>query len=189
MDLKSTSIKSGGPPSVKIDGYLTESKLSSALQRLLPDGWLGDQVHVEGSRYRWDMSFQMDGIVTVVEYDGDEHYRHSLKIKSDRAKNEIARKQGCKVVRFPYWIQLDNLTLPHYFGLQAEIEQSFPHGFITTKLFPASFCELGVERFRTELLALPMSVREAVILSLRKGVAAHGLLYVLPTSLADIVAE
>src|ERR1035438_355061 len=46
-------------------------------------------------------------------------------------------------------------------GLEAEIDQSFPHGFITTKLFPASFCELGIERFRAELLALPGSVRDA----------------------------
>src|ERR1039457_5041809 len=120
------------------------------------------------------------GIITVVEYDGDEHYRHSLKLKADRAKDEIARKQGCKVVRFPYWIQLDNLTLQHYFGLEAEIEQSFPHGFITTKLFPASFCELGVERFRAELLALPGSVRDAVQWSLRERAAEHGLPYVLP---------
>jgi hypothetical protein len=60
------------------------------------------------------MSYQIDGIVTVVEYDGDEHYRHSLKMKADRAKDEIARNQGCRVVRFPYWIQLDNLTLHHY---------------------------------------------------------------------------
>jgi len=182
-------VEPDSPREIKIDGYLTESKLSAALQRLVVDGWLGNQVHVEGSRYRWDMSFQMDGIITVVEYDGDEHYRHSLKMKADRAKNEIARRQGCKVVRFPYWIQLDNLTLKHYFGLEAEIEQSFPHGFITTKLFPASFCELGVERFRTELLALPLSVREAVILSLRERIAEHGLLCVLPTSLVDIVAE
>jgi hypothetical protein len=189
MDLKPTAQRPDSPPAVKIDGYLTESKLSAALQRIVPDGWLGDQVHVEGSRYRWDMSYQIDGMVAVVEYDGDEHYRHSLKMKADGAKDEIARKQGCRVVRFPYWIQLDNLTLHHYFGLEAEIQQSFPHGFITTKLFPASFCELGIERFRVELLIIPAKVRAAVISSLRERVAEHGLQYVLPTSLVDIVAE
>jgi hypothetical protein len=72
-------------------------------------------------------------------------------------------------------------------GLEAEIDQSFPHGFITTKLFPASFCELGIERFRAELLALPGSVRDAVISSLRQRVAEHGLQYVLPKSLAAII--
>jgi hypothetical protein len=175
-------------PIIKIEGYLTEVKLSKSLQQLLPDRWLGNQTRVVDGRQRWDMSYQCDGIITVVEYDGDEHYRHSIKIKGDRAKDEAARIQGCRVVRFPYWIQLDNLTLAHYFGLEAQVEQSFPHGFITTKLFPASFCELGIERFRAELLTIPVIVREAVILSLRERVADYGLQYVLPKSLVDIIA-
>ena len=133
------------------------------------------------------MSYQIDGRITVVEFDGDEHYRHTLKIKRDRDKDEIAKNQNCRVVRFPYWMQLDNLTLEHCFGLEAQVEQSFPHGFITTKIFPASFCELGVERFRSELLTMPVSVREAVISSLRERVAEHGLQYVLPRSLVDII--
>jgi hypothetical protein len=82
---------------------------------------------------------------------------------------------------------LDSNTLKHFFGLDANVEQSFPHGFITTKLFPASFCELGIERFRVELEDLPASVREAVISSLRDLVAEHGLKYVLPGSLADLI--
>ena len=103
----------------------------------------------------------MDGRITVVEYDGDEHYRHSIKIKGDRVKDETARSLGLRVVRFPYWIQLDSNTLKHFFGLDANVEQSFPHGFITTKLFPASFCELGIERFRAERLSFT-NMQEAV---------------------------
>ena len=185
---KFTVVQPDGPKVVKIEGYLTESKLAKALKELLPDRWLGDQVGVANGRQRWDMSCQLDSIITVVEYDGDEHYRHSIKIKGDRAKDEIAKTQNYRVVRFPYWIQLDSLTLKHFFGLEAQVEQSFPHGFITTKLFPASFCELGIERFRAELRALPLSIREAVISSLRERVAEHGLQYVLPTSLVDIIA-
>jgi very-short-patch-repair endonuclease len=172
---------------VRIEGYLTESKLSKALQELLPDCWLGDQVPVTHTRQRWDMAFNRDGRITVVEYDGDEHYRHSIKIKGDRAKDETARSHGWQVVRFPYWIQLDTTTLKHFFGIDATVEQSFPHGFITTKLFPASFCELGIERFRAELDELPPSVREAVISSLRGRIAEHGLRYVIPGSLVDLI--
>jgi len=172
---------------IKIDGYLTESKLSKALQELLPDGWLGEQVPVANTRQRWDVAFKIDGRVTVVEYDGDEHYRHSLKIKGDRCKNEAARSLDWRVVRFPYWIQLDTVTLEHFFDLDANVEQSFPHGFVTTKLFPASFCELGIERFRSELVSLPTGVREVVINSLRERIAEHGLQYVLPTSLGEII--
>jgi hypothetical protein len=178
-----------GAKAIKIGGYLTELKLSTVLQLLLADRWLGDQIRVGDTRQRWDMAYQIDGKITVVEYDGDEHYRHSMKIKGDRAKDELARTHGWQIVRFPYWIQLDNLTLEHFFGLKANVEQSFPHGFITTKLFPASFCELGIERFRAELLTIPATVRQAVISSLRDRVAEHGLQYVLPTSLLDIIAE
>ena len=167
---------------ITISGYLTQAKLAQALQQLVPDGWLGHEVAVTGSRHRWDMAYQRGGNITVVEYDGDEHYRHSLKIKVDRVKNESARTQGSRVVRFPYWVQLDSTTLWHYFRFEAEIEQSFPHGFITTKLFPASFCELGIERFRTELSALPAVVRDAVVASLRERVEEHGLEFVLPSS-------
>jgi hypothetical protein len=72
-------------------------------------------------------------------------------------------------------------------SFSATIEQSFQHGFIITKLFPASFCELGIERFRAELVPLPASVRDAVISSLRQRVAEHGLPYVLPKLLADLI--
>jgi hypothetical protein len=35
---------------IEIEGYLTESKLAKALQALLPEGWLGNQVPVAGRR-------------------------------------------------------------------------------------------------------------------------------------------
>ncbi|SRR5260370_1014795 len=180
-------IPAKGRRTIRVDGYLTESKLAKALQELFPNHWLGEQVPVGTTRQRWDMAFKNEGGIMVVEYDGDDHYRHSLKVKSDRAKDEIARSQGWQLVRFPYWIQLDSCTLKHYVGLEATIEQSFPHGFITTKLFPASFCELGIERFRAELVALPLTVREAVIASLRERATEHGLEYVLPGSLSELI--
>ena len=44
-------------------------------------------------------------------------------------------------VRIPCWLQLDDFTLEHFFGVRAYIIQGFSHRFIT-KLFSASFCEL-----------------------------------------------
>jgi hypothetical protein len=175
-------------PTIAITGYLTQPKLAEALRELVPDGWLGAEVVVVGSRHRWDMSYRQDGAVTVVEYDGDERYGNSLKIKIDRVKDEGAREQGYRVVRFPYWAQLDSTSARHYFGLEAQIQQSSPHGFIMTKLFPASFCERGIERFRAEIASLPTVVREAVISSLQDRIREHGLEFVLPSSLVGIVA-
>ena len=120
----------------------------------------------------------------LVEFDGDEHYRHTLKIKADIEKDEAASVSGYKVVRFPYWVQLTTETLCHYFGLDAQVVQDFPHGFIVTKIFPASFCELGVERFRGELERLPGGVRAAVVKSLWDRAKEHGRKYVVPGTLA-----
>jgi hypothetical protein len=85
-------------------------------------------------------------------------------------------------------IQLDKVTVQSYFGISAEIRQDFPHGFITTKLFPASFCELGVERFKEDLDGLPSVVRSAVIHSLRERVEQYGLEYVVALR-ADAVGQ
>ena len=93
------------------------------------------------------------------------------------------------VIRVPYWVQLDNMTVRHYFGFEAEIEQSFPHGFITTRHFPASFCELGISRFRQELQSLPQQVKAAVVESLRERVREHGLEYVMPLPLRDLISD
>jgi hypothetical protein len=133
------------------------------------------------------MAFKQGHSLVLVEFDGDEHYRDSLKIKVDREKDQLARENQMSVVRVPYWVQLDNITVRHYFGLSAVIRQTFRHGFITTKLFPASFCELGVERFTRELDALPSPVRTAVIESLQEQIKKYGLEYVLPSSLRELV--
>ncbi len=172
---------------VVIESYLTEGKLAAALQQLVGTAWAGGQVSLRGSRRRFDMAFRSGGAVVLVEYDGDDHYRDSLKIRADRQKDGLASAHGMRLVRVPYWVQLDREMARHWFGLEADIEQSFPHGFITTKLFPASFCELGVARFRRELEALPAAVRRAVVASLRDRVEEYGVEYVLPTGLRELV--
>jgi hypothetical protein len=173
---------------VSIDGHLDQAKLETALREIVGEaGWRGREVRAAPRRFRWDMVFERGGALIAVEYDGDEHYRHSLKIKADREKDEFARTNRIKVVRFPYWVQLTTETLRHYFDLEGTVVQNFSHGFITTKFFPASFCELGLIRFRSELDSLPKSVRCAVLDSLRARADEHGLVFVLPGSLTVLL--
>lgn len=174
---------------VTIDGYLVQQKLASALKQIVgAEAWRGtEQRIVVDRKLRWDMVFEDINGKVAVEFDGDEHYRHSLKIKVDREKDACARAAGYRVVRIPYWVQLTTHTLKHYFNLDAEIVQDFPHGFITTKVFPASYSELGIERFRAELDELPADVREAVVTSLRDRAEEHGLEFVLPASLRSLL--
>ena len=168
--------------------YTTQASLSTALHDIFRDTWQGDEITVPGSRRRWDMAYSEGGGIVVVEYDGDEHYRHSLKIRADHEKDRAAANAGYTVVRFPYWLQLESRTLLHFFGLSVTMGTDFPHGFITTKHFPASFCELGIRRFQSELDTLPRDVRAEVVGSLEDRVEQFGLEYVLPSSLFHLVA-
>ena len=175
---------------VRIDGYLVQAKLETALKEIVGDAaWRGSEVRVGTRRQRWDMVFERDGRLVAVEFDGDEHYRHTLKIKADREKDEAARVAGHRVVRFPYWIQLTTETVKHYFDLDANVVQDFPHGFITTKVFPASFCALGIARFERDLEALPAGVRSAVVSSLRERAREHGIEYVIPPGLQRLLDD
>ena len=169
--------------------YLTQPKLEKLLKEIQDFEWLGSEIKVPGyPKRKWDMKFKYNSNIFIVEYDGDEHYRNSLKIKVDHEKDKTARDLGYIVVRIPYWIQMDSEMLTHYFGINKEVKRNFQHGFITTRLFPASFCEKGIERFQNELDNLPKSVKEEVMQSLRAKIDKHGREYVLPQSLYGIEA-
>ena len=175
---------------VRVDGYLVQAKLEEALMAIVgAAAWRGREVQVvSGRRQRWDMVYETSAGRMAVEFDGDEHYRHTLKMKIDSEKDGLAKLGGYQVVRIPYWVQLTSETLKHYFGMNADVVQSFPHGFITTKVFPASFCEMGIARFKRELEALPEGVRLSVIASLRDRAAEYGTEYVVPKQLAGLLA-
>lgn len=170
---------------IRIDGCLTQTKLETTLKQIVrPENWLGKEIQEKS--YRWDMAYRSnDGVTTVVEFDGDSHYRDSLCVKRDRYKDAIASNLGYKIVRIPYWVQLTSETLKFYFDLDASIEQDFKHGFITTKKFPASFCDLGLERFIREMCFLPDNIVNEVIDSLISRSNEYGVPYVIPTKLAQ----
>jgi hypothetical protein len=172
----------------RVEGYLTERKLAEILSVLAPTGF-ATQFRVDEHNYRWDIKYERERERVLVEYNGDEHYRNTLVIRSDRIKAKIASDHGFRTVSFPYWLQLDSFTLKHFFGFEAQIVQDFPHGFITTKLFPASFCELGIQRFREELFRLPPGLRKPVLQPLRDREEEYGIEFVLPSALRSILQD
>jgi very-short-patch-repair endonuclease len=89
--------------SVEITGYLLQKKLENALKAIVgEEAWRGRELKVPNSRRRWDMAYEIDNKVMIVEFDGDAHYRDPLKIKVDHEKDNVASELGYKVVRVPY---------------------------------------------------------------------------------------
>ena len=172
--------------------HLIQATLASALKKIVgEENWLGEEVRVPDTRYRWDMMFKANGKTFVVEFDGDSHYRDSLVIRKDREKDEIAKKMGYTVVRVPYFVQLTTETLHHWFGLDADIVQEFPHGFIKSKVYPASFCAMGVWRFEYEVYHLPFPVFTAIMDSLfdRTDELNYNLNYTFGEALSDFLDD
>lgn len=175
--------------SIHIEGYLVQEKLEAAIKAITGSNWLGREYKLPGTRYRFDIAVTVNDQIVAIEFDGHQHYQDSLLIKRDKEKDMLANQQNTKVVRIPYWVQLTDETLKYYLGLEADITQNFPHGFIITKHFPATFCELGVARFQKELEGLPGTVKKDVINSLKDRATEHGIEYVVPTTLACLLSE
>lgn len=172
---------------IQIKGYLTEKKLGKLLNEIF--GKVESQVPLPDGRRRWDFRLNIGDRILVVEYDGNDHYQDALRIKGDHDKDEVAKELGYQVVRIPYFVQLTTETLRHYFGAEEEIVQDFHHGFITTRVFPASYCEQGIERFRRQLESLPERVRIEIVKSLKDRAAEYGHECVVPATLDHLLEE
>ena len=183
---------------VKYEGYLTQQKLASLLREALKDKYTSfiEEQKVAGKpRCRWDMYMTFpDGREIAVEFDGDQHYRDTLVMKLDLEKDDLADEAGIEVVRIPYWVQLTDETAKHYFGDLFDgihIEQDYPHGFIKSKVFPASYCAMGVERFMAELHDLPNDAFSAVISNLLDHACGgvYDFEFVFPGAMAESLNE
>ena len=158
--------------SVSIDGHLTEEKLGNALRSIVPShNWLGCQVGIDEDglrRLKWDVGYVQNGQKVYVEFDGHLHYQNPAQISRDKRKDLLATERGIRTIRIPYFVQLTSTTLLHYFGMDANIIQDFKHGFITSKEYPSSYCELGQARFLSDLKVSPTAVRRDILASLEE---------------------
>jgi hypothetical protein len=173
---------------IVIEGYLTEAKLIATLKRICEINdyeFIGEQVRLDSNRrmpydcgfivpncYVNDFEDEVTDIKFLVEFDGYYHYNDSKQQSRDIKKSNVAKQEGYELVRIPYFVQLNDDTLDHYFDYcintdKFEIVCDFPHGFIDKKCrVPADFNMIGIERFNDELGCLDINVRNDIINSL-----------------------
>jgi very-short-patch-repair endonuclease len=127
--------------------YLTESLLGVFLSERLNSNYENDRV-LKGSniRGRYDYIFYKEKL--IIEFDGYKHFSSSKQIMSDKCKNEISFNLGFKLIRIPYFVQLDNEVIKFFFKDEIKNTKTFnnyPHGFIDPKaMLPSDYCELGL---------------------------------------------
>jgi len=129
--------------------YLTEHNLGKFLLMNFNDGiWIHDKKFVGRSR----PDYRNDKLKLIVEFNGHQHYTSSKRIVQDEIKLNEETKLGYKVVEIPYFVQLSTDVCKILFDVELKIEQKYPHGFIDDKcILPADFCELGIERFKSDI--------------------------------------
>lgn len=169
---------------MQIEGYLTQAKLTQALANSASVELIGTEVKVGNTKKRWDCVVLIGKTKFAVEFDGQGHYQNPSTILSDQIKNSIAKQEGYRAIRIPYWVQLTPQTSSHYFGIDIGVSSLYPHGFIDDRaLLPSAFCWEGLVRFQEEMDLLPVEVRVSVIDSLEAKLETMDDLLVVPRPL------
>lgn len=167
--------------------FLTESRLADALIRLFPGNeFIRDKI-VPGSNSLKRPDFRCDELNLIIEFDGPQHYTNSRVILGDYEKDLLYSKFGYKIVRIPNFIQLEPRTIPILFGFEADWKLEFPHGFISKNVTtPADFCELGVQRFKKDLLKFEIVKNEIEQSLIQKLNEFKNIQAIIPSSLYHI---
>lgn len=132
--------------------YLTENLLGDFLKERISNNIIRD-TRLLDTNFRPD--FVLPDFNLIVEFDGFLHYTKANIILADYKKDSLYKKYGFKVIRIPYFIQLDSYVIKKLFKKYTNNSTSFnnfPHGFIDKKVvYPADFCSLGIKRFIKDL--------------------------------------
>lgn len=154
-----------------MNNYLTEENLGVFLNIYFQQGkWIHDKSFI--GRLRPD--YRNEFYKMIVEFDGYAHYTTSKRILVDKKKDELYSKEGYRVIRIPYFIQLSKYTIKKLFNININYEQQYPHGFIDNKcILPADFCYLGIRKFLNDLNNFS-NIKDEIIESLKNKIIKLG---------------
>lgn len=149
-----------------IKEYLTEELLKNFLRERSKLEFIHNkQILINGIRFRPD--FRSTDNTVIIEFDGHHHYHVPERILRDSMMKSYCGDNGIKLIRIPYFIQLNSQKIiKHIFGDLVKDNSPFndyPHGFIDEKaMLPNEFSTIGSTRYALELSNLPSSISEEI---------------------------
>ena len=169
--------------------FLTEEILLDYLKIIYPGyEWVHDKQFIKGRKVRPD--YRCEELKIIVEFDGYNHYNSTSRIISDINNTGLYESFGYKVVRIPYFVQMSSVVIKHLFNVEINIEQTFPHGFISnasSDLLPCDFNSLGIKRFEKDLERFSY-IKDDIVLSLKNKISKlNDKRLVLPESLFYLI--
>jgi hypothetical protein len=152
--------------SISTKKYLTEKSLIQFLLEKVDSSGICNKAL---KPYKFRPDYVSTQHMIIVEFDGYLHYTKSKTILDDSNKDKIFSHLGYKIIRIPYFVQLDKRVMHKLFGdfvLDSFDYVDYPHGFIDSKaVLPADFCSLGVQRFKSDLERFDF-IRDEILKSL-----------------------
>ena len=106
--------------------YLTETTLGVFLQNTFPNNWVHDKI-VPNSNIKNRPDYRCDELKMIVEFDGYLHYTSMKSILNDYKKDEVYKQMGYKIIRIPYFVQLESRTIKMLFGLDINFEHQYQY--------------------------------------------------------------
>ena len=111
-----------------------------------------------GKRCRSRPDCRSDKQRLIIEVDGTPHYKSPSIIRKDMHLKTLFEKNGYKVVRIPYFIQLTEQAVKTLFGVSVGkplFDGSRPSLGVNENNLPAFLCPAGIERMAKEFLRFP----------------------------------
>lgn len=170
--------------------YLTQGNLGTILHSVQKEIVFDTEVNIEGIPKWYKCDFLSEDLKLAIEFDGYGHYTNPKQIYNDSVKDAALHKNGYRVLRIPYFIQMNSALLQTIFGKKFDYKRSYPHGFVdSTCILPAQYCELGIIRFKEDLNRFPKQ-RKLIIKTLKRKIEQLGNInLVLPPSLHYLVLD
>lgn len=168
--------------------YLTEKNLTQIFESCVPEFQFVHNKTVPDSGIKSRPDYRFETIKLIVEFDGYRHYQNTAVILSDYQKDKIYSAMGYRIFRLPYFIQMTSKIISQLFNQTIPYNQTYPHGFIDEQaLLPADFCELGIQRFLSDLNTFEDYKSEIIDSLQRKITEKKEINLVLPPSLHYLV--
>ena len=144
------------------DTGLVRTGLDEYLKVIFPNttDWIHDKSFGEhnGQKYKIRPDYKSDSLKLIVEFDGLPHYTNPDSIEKDIKNQKIYEKNGYKVVRIPYFIQLSNDVVEKLFNVKIKeplFDAKIPSLGIKGRNSPAYLCPAGIRKMAKEFLNYP----------------------------------
>lgn len=170
--------------------YLTQSKLAEIIENNIDvkcfqefpnrnrDYELMRKYWIEKTNKKFDIAFEFNWKLFLVEFDWILHYNNINTIENDfRLRKEYSNREDIVLVEIPFFVQLDKETSKHYFWVEfnnfkywKKDLSKYKHWFISDyaiqECLPANFIILWLKRMKYEIDNLPEKVRNDIMNSL-----------------------